>query len=196
MRVLLYGVLLRSAQYASQMSWENEKKYIREYRGIPVMNAVRAVWKKLDLTIDKRKHFYSDIQWVGKSAPDADARAFYEFLKAHSINTVPISIRGGDNKILGPRTQGGRATAIFGGPVETSHDDKTMMLVNFAKPGHFFAGGYVIIRVFEEEDNVYSEFIGFGKNNFAWFNEWFGSKLFKGIMNFNITRYNLGRYTE
>ncbi|WP_449397437.1 hypothetical protein [Chryseobacterium wanjuense] len=77
-----------------------KKKYISEYRGVPIMNAVRYVWKKLDLAIDKRKHFYSDIQLVGEIESGADARAFYEFLKAHSINTVPMSIRGGNNQIL------------------------------------------------------------------------------------------------
>lgn len=196
MRVFLYGVLLRSAQYAYQKSWEKEKKYIREYRGTPIMNAVHGVWKKLDLSIDKRKHFYSEIQLVGKVESGLDARAFYEFLKANSIKTVPMSIRGGNNQILGPRTQGGRATAIFGGPVETSHDDKTMMLINFAKQGHFFEGGYVMIRVFEEDGKVYSEVIGFGKNNFAGFNEQLGSKLFKGMMSFNILLFNFRRYTE
>jgi hypothetical protein len=196
MRIFFYSILLRSAQYASYTSWENEKKYIREYRGIPVMNGVRSVWKKLDLTVDKRPHFYSDVKLVTKIRPGVNGRAFFEFLKTYSVTTVPGSIKGGNNEMLGPRTQGGRAIAMFGGPVQTTHDDKNMMLVNFAMPGHFFSGGYVLIRVFEEEGNVYAETIGFGNNNFAWFNEWFGSLLFKAVINFNVVRYNVQQYTE
>ncbi len=189
-KIFFYSVLLRSAQYAARTSWENEKKYIREYRGIPIMNGIRDVWKKLDLDVDKRPHFYSDVKVVAKIRPGVDARAFFEFLKTYSITTVPGSVKGGNYKILGPRTQGGEATAIFGGPVQTTHDDKNMTLINFAMPGHFFSGGYVTIRVFEEGGHVYAETIGFGNNNFAWFNEWFGSMLFKAVMKFNIVRYN------
>lgn len=195
-KIFFYSVLLRSAQYATHTSWENEKKYIREYRGVPIMNGIHYVWKKLDLNVDKRPHFYSDVKLVTKIRPGADGRTFFEFLKTYSITTVPGAVKGGNNKILGQRTQGGKATAMFGGPVQTTHDDKNMTLINFAMPGHFFSGGYVTIRVFEERGNVYAETIGFGKNNFAWFNEWFGSMLFKAVMKFNIVRYNVQQYTE
>jgi hypothetical protein len=195
-KIFFYSVLLRSAQYATHTSWENEKKYIREYRGVPIMNGIRYVWKKLDLNVDKRPHFYSDVKLVTKTRPDADGRTFFEFLKTYSIATVPGAVKGGNNKILGQRTQGGKAMAMFGGPVQTTHDDKNMTLINFAMPGHFFSGGYVTIRIFEEGGNVYAETIGFGNNNFAWFNEWFGSMLFKAVMKFNIVRYNVQQYTE
>lgn len=190
-----YAVLLRSAQYVTRTSWKS-RQYIREYRGIPIMNGVRYAWKKLDLEVNKRPHFYYDVKLVGKIRPGADGPAFFKFLKTYSVTTVPGSFKGGDNMMFGPRTQGGNAVAMFGGPVQTTHDDDNMMLINYAMPSHFFEGGYVFIRVFQDDVNVYAETIGVGNNNFAWFNEWFGSILFKAVMKFNIIRYNIWQPKE
>ncbi|MDR6403214.1 MULTISPECIES: hypothetical protein [Chryseobacterium] len=183
-----YRLFLKLPNFATRFRQLNSLIYTSGNRGFPPMRGLRSAWHYLDWEYDKEYHEYKIIEEAG-SAYDFTAQELYDYLKSGINKTVPFSVIGKDNIVFAERENGGWTTAGMGGPVQTTHNDETLEMINFAGGTHFFAGGYVKIKVFEKNDKIYIKVKGYGTNNFAGFNKWFGKRLFQNVINSNIAEY-------
>jgi subtilisin family serine protease len=126
---------------------------------------------------------------AGPTGSQLNARLLYEFSKEVIWRTVPGALRGGDGELMGARTQNAVTTAVFGGQVRTTHDDKKMTMRNYAEPGHVFSEGFLDIEFIDKDGNTYIILEGGGKNNFSTVNQIFGSWVFPNMGRANIEAY-------
>lgn len=188
LKIRWYRIALQMPKFAFVFQNINKAVYTKGNRGFPLMRGVRSTWHNLGWEYDNVDHDYEITEPAG-STSDFSARELFEYMKSVVNKTVPLSILGKDNVAFGEREQNGWTTAGFGGPVRTTHNDETLEMENFAGPTHFFGGGYVYIKIYEKDGKVYIYVKGYGKNNFARFNKWFGKKLFQNMVDSNIAEY-------
>lgn len=210
MRNLVYPLLLRSSQYV-RANWNSDAptyKYFLQLEqfapqlrfvdeivspdgrvGSLGMEPLRIFGRWLGWKFCYNGHDFEFNVLVGPVSDNLTARSVYDFSKNSIGRTVPGALRGGDGQLMGRRTHEGVTTAIIGGQVRTTHNDEEMTMRNFAEPGHFFSGGYLDLAFFEKNGNVYINLKGGGSNNFASFNQVFGSRLFPDMARANAAAY-------
>jgi hypothetical protein len=183
-----YRVVLQLPKFNAALQRVNKITYKEGNRGFPVMRSIRKAWYNLGIEYNKVDHKYEILEPAGNTS-DFSARELFEYLKSAINKTVPFSLIGKKNIIVGEREQNGWTTAGFGGPVQTTHDDDTLEMWNFAGETHVFAGGYVYIKIYEQNDKVYIYVKGYGTNNFAEINKKYGKILFQNMVDSNIAEY-------
>ena len=187
-RIRWYRIVLQMPRFAFVFQNINKAVYTKGNRGFPLMRGVRAAWHYLGWDIDKKYHEYEILEIAG-DASEFSARELYEYLKSAINKTVPFSVLAKGDMVFAERENGGWTTAGFGGPVQTTHNDDTMEMWNFAGETHVFAGGYVYIKIYEQNGKVYINVKGYGTNNFAAFNKKYGKILFQNMVDSNIAEY-------
>ncbi|MCH7736950.1 MAG: hypothetical protein IH872_06050 [Chloroflexi bacterium] len=127
-------------------------------------------------------HYQSPIVPLGRINQNFNAAFVYRALMGAPIwFTVPGAIRPQNGVFLGPREQGGRACAWIGGPVLTTGDSASLILVNEVQRGHLF-GGIIRQQIWEENGYVVTRVVGEGYGNFARINEIAGVLMFSALI--------------
>lgn len=183
-----YSNFLQLQRLTPQLRYVDEMLSSRRVGSI-VMEPFRMSGRLLGAEVCYGEHDFEFRILAGTTSTELNARLLFEFSKRYVGQTVPGAMRGQNGVLMGRRGNDELTTAIFGGPVRTTHDDEKMTMRNYAESGHIFSGGYLDISYVDEVGKTYMILKGGGPNNFASLNQTFGSWLFPNMGKANVKAY-------
>lgn len=184
-----YGNFLSLQRFTPQLQYMDRILSPGRRVGSPLMEPFRMFGRLLQWKVCYGEHNFEFKLRAGETGPKLNARSLFEFSKNYVGQTVPGAMRGEGGILMGRRGQNELTTAVFGGPVRTTHNDEEMTMRNYAEPGHLFSEGYLDIRFVDEDGSTFMILKGGGYNNFSSFNQFFGSRLFPRMGQANINAY-------